>query len=95
MLHKLNSQHKLNTNYIPPKNNYETQFGINHFAGVVYYESQGTGGRLGAVSVCALLPFPGSSQDKDPKNTDREGVSGNRTGGSLLPFCFQKRLKKF
>ncbi|KAF1402027.1 Unconventional myosin-VIIa, partial [Spheniscus humboldti] len=41
MLHKLNSQHKLNTNYIPPKNNYETQFGINHFAGVVYYETKG------------------------------------------------------
>uniref|UniRef100_A0A2K5CQE4 Myosin VIIA n=1 Tax=Aotus nancymaae TaxID=37293 RepID=A0A2K5CQE4_AOTNA len=41
MLHKLNSQHKLNTNYIPPKNNHETQFGINHFAGVVYYETQG------------------------------------------------------
>ncbi|XP_059731122.1 unconventional myosin-VIIa isoform X4 [Bos taurus] len=41
MLHKLNSQHKLNSNYIPPKNNYETQFGINHFAGIVYYESQG------------------------------------------------------
>ncbi|KAL9867492.1 unconventional myosin-VIIa isoform 1-T1 [Geothlypis trichas] len=41
MLHKLNSQHKLNTNYIPPKNNYETQFGINHFAGIVYYETQG------------------------------------------------------
>nr|XP_055176739.1 LOW QUALITY PROTEIN: unconventional myosin-VIIa [Nyctereutes procyonoides] len=41
MLHKLNSQHKLNSNYIPPKNNHETQFGINHFAGVVYYESQG------------------------------------------------------
>ncbi|XP_064221388.1 unconventional myosin-VIIa isoform X1 [Aotus nancymaae] len=41
MLHKLNSQHKFNTNYIPPKNNHETQFGINHFAGVVYYETQG------------------------------------------------------
>ncbi|XP_053241397.1 unconventional myosin-VIIa isoform X1 [Podarcis raffonei] len=41
MLHKLNSQHKLNTNYIPPKNNYDTQFGINHFAGVVYYETKG------------------------------------------------------
>nr|XP_005495537.2 unconventional myosin-VIIa [Zonotrichia albicollis] len=41
MLHKLNSQHKLNTNYIPPKNNYETQFGINHFAGIVYYETKG------------------------------------------------------
>ncbi|XP_039600157.1 unconventional myosin-VIIa [Polypterus senegalus] len=41
MLNKLNSQHKLNTNYIPPKNTYETQFGINHFAGVVYYETRG------------------------------------------------------
>ncbi|XP_054902492.1 unconventional myosin-VIIa-like isoform X4 [Poeciliopsis prolifica] len=41
MLYKLNSQHKLNTNYIPPKNSYETQFGIQHFAGVVQYESRG------------------------------------------------------
>nr|XP_006627875.2 PREDICTED: unconventional myosin-VIIa isoform X2 [Lepisosteus oculatus] len=41
MLYKLNSQHKLNTNYIPPKNTYETQFGISHFAGVVYYETKG------------------------------------------------------
>ncbi|XP_032751556.1 unconventional myosin-VIIa isoform X2 [Rattus rattus] len=41
MLHKLNSQHRLNANYVPPKNSHETQFGINHFAGVVYYESQG------------------------------------------------------
>ncbi|KAF3693356.1 Unconventional myosin-VIIa [Channa argus] len=40
MLNKLNFQHKLNTNYIPPKNNYETQFGIHHFAGVVYYETR-------------------------------------------------------
>lgn len=42
MLYKLNSQHKLNCNYIPPKNSYETQFGIQHFAGVVHYESRGT-----------------------------------------------------
>uniref|UniRef100_A0A3B5ACC8 Unconventional myosin-VIIa-like n=1 Tax=Stegastes partitus TaxID=144197 RepID=A0A3B5ACC8_9TELE len=41
MLNKLNFQHKLNTNYIPPKNNYETQFGIQHFAGVVFYETRG------------------------------------------------------
>lgn len=41
MLNKLNSQHKLNTNYIPPKNSYETQFGIQHFAGIVYYETRG------------------------------------------------------
>jgi len=51
MLHKLNSQHKLNTNYIPPKNNYETQFGINHFAGIVYYETKGMGHVLGTAGV--------------------------------------------
>ncbi|XP_053334493.1 unconventional myosin-VIIa isoform X3 [Clarias gariepinus] len=41
MLHKLNSQHKLNTNYIPPKHSHESQFGIQHFAGVVFYETKG------------------------------------------------------
>ncbi|CAF92932.1 unnamed protein product, partial [Tetraodon nigroviridis] len=41
MLNKLNFQHKLNSNYIPPKNDHETQFGIQHFAGVVYYETRG------------------------------------------------------
>ncbi|XP_024921340.1 unconventional myosin-VIIa-like isoform X2 [Cynoglossus semilaevis] len=41
MLYKLNTQHRLNCNYIPPKNSYETQFGIQHFAGVVHYESRG------------------------------------------------------
>uniref|UniRef100_A0A8C4I6M7 Myosin VIIAb n=1 Tax=Dicentrarchus labrax TaxID=13489 RepID=A0A8C4I6M7_DICLA len=41
MLYKLNSQHKLNSNYIRPKNSYETQFGIQHFAGVVHYETRG------------------------------------------------------
>ncbi|XP_026051993.1 unconventional myosin-VIIa [Carassius auratus] len=41
MLNKLNSQHQLNTNYIPPKHSHETQFGIQHFAGVVHYETKG------------------------------------------------------
>ncbi|XP_068600827.1 unconventional myosin-VIIa-like [Brachionichthys hirsutus] len=41
MLYKLNSQHKLHSNYLPPKNSYETQFGIQHFAGVVHYETRG------------------------------------------------------
>ncbi|XP_034033568.1 unconventional myosin-VIIa [Thalassophryne amazonica] len=41
MLYKLNLQHKFNDNYIPPKNSYQTQFGIQHFAGVVQYETRG------------------------------------------------------
>uniref|UniRef100_A0A3B4VH14 Unconventional myosin-VIIa-like n=1 Tax=Seriola dumerili TaxID=41447 RepID=A0A3B4VH14_SERDU len=41
MLQKMNQVHGKGEIYIPPKNNYETQFGIKHFAGVVYYDSKG------------------------------------------------------
>uniref|UniRef100_A0A4W4E2S9 Myosin VIIAb n=1 Tax=Electrophorus electricus TaxID=8005 RepID=A0A4W4E2S9_ELEEL len=41
MLNKLNSQHKFNINYIPPKHSHETQFGIQHFAGMVHYQTKG------------------------------------------------------
>lgn len=62
MLHKLNSQHRLNANYVPPKNSHETQFGINHFAGIVYYETQGMEVGMGVcvcLSACAPnLPSP-------------------------------------
>ena len=68
MLYKLNSQHKLNSNYVPPKNNYETQFGIQHFAGVVHYESRGaspdhravlytTGSETESGQTCSLTHF--------------------------------------
>uniref|UniRef100_A0A3P9PR65 Myosin VIIB n=1 Tax=Poecilia reticulata TaxID=8081 RepID=A0A3P9PR65_POERE len=40
MLQKLNQFHSKGEVYIPPKNNFETQFGIQHFAGVVYYDSK-------------------------------------------------------
>uniref|UniRef100_A0A3B3ULE9 Unconventional myosin-VIIa-like n=1 Tax=Poecilia latipinna TaxID=48699 RepID=A0A3B3ULE9_9TELE len=40
MLQKLNQFHNKGEVYIPPKNNFETQFGIQHFAGVVYYDSK-------------------------------------------------------
>ncbi|XP_041647355.1 unconventional myosin-VIIa [Cheilinus undulatus] len=41
MLQKMNQHHGKGGIYIPPKNNYETQFGVQHFAGVVYYDSKG------------------------------------------------------
>ncbi|XP_056133744.1 unconventional myosin-VIIa [Lampris incognitus] len=41
MLQKMNQVHGKGGIYIPPKNNYETQFGVQHFAGVVYYDSKG------------------------------------------------------
>ncbi|XP_058494755.1 unconventional myosin-VIIa [Solea solea] len=41
MVLKMNQVHGKGDVYIPPKNDHETQFGIQHFAGVVYYDSQG------------------------------------------------------
>ncbi|XP_048839226.1 unconventional myosin-VIIa-like isoform X2 [Brienomyrus brachyistius] len=41
MLNKLNSQHKSNPIYFPPKHSRETVFGIQHFAGTVYYDTAG------------------------------------------------------
>uniref|UniRef100_I3KT63 Si:ch73-194h10.2 n=1 Tax=Oreochromis niloticus TaxID=8128 RepID=I3KT63_ORENI len=41
LLQKMNQFHEKGGIYLPPKNNYETQFGIEHFAGKVFYDSQG------------------------------------------------------
>ncbi|XP_070801042.1 unconventional myosin-VIIb [Pituophis catenifer annectens] len=41
MLNKINSHHGRSKIYIPPKNVHDTIFAINHFAGVVYYQSKG------------------------------------------------------
>ncbi|KAF3691274.1 Unconventional myosin-VIIa [Channa argus] len=41
LLQKMNQVHGKGKIYISPKNNYETQFGIRHFAEEVYYDSKG------------------------------------------------------
>uniref|UniRef100_G3NI32 Myosin VIIBa n=1 Tax=Gasterosteus aculeatus aculeatus TaxID=481459 RepID=G3NI32_GASAC len=41
LLHKLNQVHGKGDIYLCPKNNYETQFGVKHFAGEVHYDSNG------------------------------------------------------
>ncbi|XP_042316884.1 unconventional myosin-VIIb [Sceloporus undulatus] len=41
MLNKINLHHGRSKIYIPPRNVHDTVFGINHFAGVVYYQSKG------------------------------------------------------
>lgn len=42
MLQKLHQVHGKGGIYIPPKNSHETEFGIQHFAGVVHYDSKGS-----------------------------------------------------
>ncbi|XP_051874537.1 unconventional myosin-VIIa-like [Pristis pectinata] len=41
MLNKLNNHHSNSRIYLPPKSSHDTEFGITHFAGVVYYNSNG------------------------------------------------------
>ncbi|XP_073347990.1 unconventional myosin-VIIa-like [Pagrus major] len=41
MLNKMNKQHKKNKIFVASKSEYDTYFGIHHFAGVVYYDSKG------------------------------------------------------
>ncbi|XP_047442774.1 unconventional myosin-VIIa [Mugil cephalus] len=41
MLQKMNQFIEKGNVYLPPKNDHETQFGIQHFAGVVFYDTKG------------------------------------------------------
>ncbi|XP_041658240.1 unconventional myosin-VIIa-like [Cheilinus undulatus] len=41
LLNKMNQQHSKNNTYIASKSQHDTDFGIHHFAGVVYYDSNG------------------------------------------------------
>ena len=41
MLSKLHQQHGRNKNYLKPKSEMNQVFGLNHFAGVVFYNAKG------------------------------------------------------
>ncbi|XP_031721181.1 unconventional myosin-VIIb-like isoform X1 [Anarrhichthys ocellatus] len=41
LLNKMNQQHRGNKTYIASRSEHDTDFGIRHFAGVVYYDSEG------------------------------------------------------
>lgn len=55
MLQKMNQVHGKGKIYLPPKNNYETHFGIQHFAGVVYYDSKGISENINKGQIIASL----------------------------------------
>ena len=41
MLNKLHQRHSKNQNYLKPKSDTNKSFGLNHFAGVVFYDTRG------------------------------------------------------
>ena len=42
LLIKMNQQHQKRKTYLASKSEYDTDFGIRHYAGVVYYDTNGT-----------------------------------------------------
>jgi myosin heavy subunit len=40
LLNKLHQRHGNNRNYLKPKSDINTSFGLNHFAGVVFYDTR-------------------------------------------------------
>ena len=46
LLNKLHKQHGSNTNYLQPKSSVNSSFGINHFAGIVFYDTRGMNQQL-------------------------------------------------
>ena len=80
MLQKLNSVHANNKAYLQPKNIHDARFGIAHFAGKVYYQTEGRR------SSCPL-PFPSRSGPfqggcgKEAERTRSFCRAGNGTKG--------------
>ena len=54
MLSKLHQQHGRNKNYLKPKSEMNLVFGLNHFAGVVFYNAKGMCHLLGVQFVGAV-----------------------------------------
>uniref|UniRef100_A0A671U7F1 Myosin VIIAa n=1 Tax=Sparus aurata TaxID=8175 RepID=A0A671U7F1_SPAAU len=91
MLNKLNFQHKVNTNYIPPKNNHETQFGIQHFAGVVYYETRGFLEKNRDTLYGDIIQLVHSSKNKFIKQIFQADVAMVTTFRGVVPHCVHRR----
>lgn len=52
MLQKMNQHHAANRNYVASKREGDTDFGIHHFAGAVFYDSRGTTAKIIYSHIC-------------------------------------------
>ncbi|CAN9500286.1 unnamed protein product [Ophioblennius macclurei] len=77
LLQKLNQVHGKGDVYLTPKNNYETQFGIQHFAGVVYYDSKGFLEKNRDALSTDYIQLVESSTNKLLKSTFHNELSGS------------------
>uniref|UniRef100_UPI0037E7D6D8 unconventional myosin-VIIb n=1 Tax=Semicossyphus pulcher TaxID=241346 RepID=UPI0037E7D6D8 len=85
MLQKMNTVHGKGDIYIPPKNNYETQFGVQHFAGVVYYDSRGFLEKNRDALSTDLIQLMETSNNKLLKQVFQSELTSNTVKSSVNP----------
>ncbi|XP_063162991.1 unconventional myosin-VIIb isoform X2 [Candoia aspera] len=81
MLNKINLHHGRNKIYISPRNVHDTVFGINHFAGAVYYQSEGFLEKNRDMLSSDIMQLVHSSENKFLKE-----IFQVDTGTHVLPF---------
>ncbi|XP_074524694.1 unconventional myosin-VIIb [Halichoeres trimaculatus] len=85
MLQKMNQVHGKGGIYIPPKNNYETQFGVQHFAGVVFYDSKGFLEKNRDALSSDLIQLMETSSNKLLKQLFQSELSTGTVKGNVKP----------
>ncbi|XP_076871226.1 unconventional myosin-VIIb [Brachyhypopomus gauderio] len=85
LLHKMDKLHGRSKIYVPPKNNHDTKFGIQHFAGPVYYDSKGFLEKNRDALSSDLIQLVETSTNKLLKLIFHNDISTNEVKSSVNP----------
>ncbi|KAF0879428.1 MYO7B protein, partial [Crocuta crocuta] len=95
MLQKLNSVHANNKAYLQPRNIHDARFGIAHFAGDVYYQTEGFLEKNRDVLSTDILTLVYSSENKFLKEIFNLESAGTKLGhGTIIPAKTGSQLFK-
>ena len=75
LLNKLHAQHGNNSNYLKPRSDLNASFGINHFAGIVFYETKGFLEKNRDTFSGDLIQLVQSSQNKFLRSLFKEEIN--------------------
>ena len=96
MLNKLHQRHGNNRNYLKPKSDINTSFGLNHFAGVVFYDTRAFLEKNRDTFSADLLQLMHVSKNKFLQNLFSEDLnmgSETRKRAPTLSSQFKKSLE--
>lgn len=87
MLLKMNQHHAGNRNYVASKREGDTDFGIRHFAGEVFYDSRGAKAKINEPNICpggGICSFNTIPKCRLPEEEQRRRQFGfNQDGGCV------------